>query len=40
MPNSFIGWAMLSFFAIGSAGGLLVWVLIGIDAVKSYRKVR
>lgn len=40
MPSTWVGWAMFAAFAIGSAGGLLVWVLIGIEAVKSFRKVR
>ena len=37
MPETWIGWSMFAFFAIGAAGGCLVWVLIGMDAVRSFR---
>lgn len=40
MPDNWLGWVMFAYFFLGAGGGLLVWVLLGIDIWKSYRKLR
>ena len=40
MPESVVGWAMSTFFAIGAVGGWVVLAILVVETWKSFRKVR
>jgi hypothetical protein len=40
MPTSNVQWAWFFFWGIGSLGGWVVLAILGIEAVKVFRKVR
>lgn len=40
MPDNWLQWVMYGFFLIEACGGWLVLAIIGVDAWKSFWKVR